>query len=294
MKISLKNIHVNPIMKKDLRIRSRSMKFAWGLFAFEAVLGLVFFFAINLMSLDRYGYTETYKALVYMFPVIGAVELGILSLIIPIETASAITSEREKQTFDILLTTVMTPMQVIRGKVNSATFHMMIYIIASIPLMAVAFTVGGLSWWALLGFLITSFIFAYYVGSIGILCSTLTKKSIGSIVLSYVFMGIFFGGSWTPMAIILMFAQSSGVEELGALTLLFNPAVSFVMFFMTAMGAGDEDIFGGMLIKSPLVWMIVSFSLMIGLSLLFQWFASTRIDPVRGYKEKSQTKAGVQ
>ena len=48
MKISLKNIHVNPIMKKDLRIRSRSMKFAWGLFAFEAVLGVIFLFAIFL------------------------------------------------------------------------------------------------------------------------------------------------------------------------------------------------------------------------------------------------------
>ena len=35
-------IKVNPIIKKDLRVTSRSMKLAWELFAYVAILGIIF------------------------------------------------------------------------------------------------------------------------------------------------------------------------------------------------------------------------------------------------------------
>ena len=142
-----KKLHLNPILKKDLRVTSRTMKFSWGLFAFEAVLTLIFIFAISIIYNENTGYVEIYKALVWLFPIIGATELSIVALIMPIETATAITSEREKQTFDILLTTVMTPRAIIRGKVLAAVMHIMTFIIASIPLMALSFTAGGVGWW---------------------------------------------------------------------------------------------------------------------------------------------------
>ena len=33
-------MQINPIVKKDLKVLSRSMKIAWAIFAFEAVLGM--------------------------------------------------------------------------------------------------------------------------------------------------------------------------------------------------------------------------------------------------------------
>ena len=42
------NIRLNPILKKDLRVTSRTMKFSWGIFIFEAFLGIIFLFAMLL------------------------------------------------------------------------------------------------------------------------------------------------------------------------------------------------------------------------------------------------------
>ena len=42
-------IRINPIVKKDLKVISRSMKIAWGVFIYEMVLALVFFFAMYII-----------------------------------------------------------------------------------------------------------------------------------------------------------------------------------------------------------------------------------------------------
>ena len=43
------NIRLNPILKKDLRVTSRTMKFSWGIFIFEAILGIIFLFAMAII-----------------------------------------------------------------------------------------------------------------------------------------------------------------------------------------------------------------------------------------------------
>ena len=39
-------VRLNPIVKKDVRVQSRSMKICWGVFAYDAILALVFFLAM--------------------------------------------------------------------------------------------------------------------------------------------------------------------------------------------------------------------------------------------------------
>jgi ABC-type transport system involved in multi-copper enzyme maturation permease subunit len=281
-----KKIHLNPILKKDLRVTSRTMKFSWGLFAFEAVLTLIFLLAISIIYNENDGYVEIYKALVWLFPIIGATELSIVALIMPIETASAITSEREKQTFDILLTTVMTPKAIIRGKVLAAVMHIMTFIVASIPLMALSFTAGGISWWVLFAYLLLVFIFAYFVGSIGIFCSTITKKSIASIIISYVIISTMFGGTHFPVIIFAAFGGKS-MEIISKLILLLNPVWGFIIFFGSVMGGEefmeellDLDI---PLVSSGWVWVVITFGGMLLVSLFFQRLAARNIDPLKGY-----------
>ena len=281
-----KKLHLNPILKKDLRVTSRTMKFSWGLFAFEAVLTLIFIFAISIIYNENTGYVEIYKALVWLFPIIGATELSIVALIMPIETATAITSEREKQTFDILLTTVMTPRAIIRGKVLAAVMHIMTFIIASIPLMALSFTAGGVGWWALFAYLICVFIFAYFVGSIGIFCSTITKKSIASIIISYVIYSTIFGGSHFPLIIFAAFGGKS-VELFSKLLLLINPIWGFIVFFGGVL-SGDEFMEELLDLDIPFVssgwlWVIITFGFMLLVSWFFQMLAAKNIDPLRGY-----------
>lgn len=289
------NIRLNPILKKDLRVTSRTMKFSWGIFIFEAFLGIIFLFAMAIIYDDNLGYTGIYKEMVALFPIIGGTELGIVALIMPIMTATAITQEREKQTFDILLTTVMTPMAIIRGKVLSAVARVMMFIIASIPLMAISFTVGGIGWSALFIYLISTAVFAFYVGSLGILCSTLSHKSIASIIIAYAFYGVIFGGTYMPMLIVALF-MNSVTFVFSALLLMLNPITNFTVFF-SAVLAGDDlnDLLAGasnqlgLPFTNAWVWFAVANLVMLGMGVFFQKLAARRIEPVkRKFKNKGK------
>ena len=288
----IKNIRLNPIVKKDLRVLSRSMKIAWGLFAYEAVLLIVFLFAIWIIfeEFSGYGYSADYQAFVVMFPVISAIEFGIIALLMPIMTATAVSGEKERQTFDILLTTVMTPRAIIRGKVASAVIRVMVFMVGSIPLMALSFTLGGLSWINLFITMIAFLIFAILTGSLGIFASTLTTKSITGIILTYVFYFVYANASVVPTLIILF---ASGFSSSGSVSMLMllNPVSAITQMF--ALMLGGSDLFGAGMNSSITgwIWVALAGAVMLGFSILFQELAARRIDPLHGYVK--DTKNGI-
>ena len=286
-------IRINPIVKKDLKVISRSMKIAWGVFIYEMVLALVFFFAMYIIfdAFSSYGYTSDYQDFIALFPIIAGVEFCIIALIMPVITASAISGEKEKQTFDLLMTTVMTPRAIVRGKVESAVIRMMVFIVGSIPLMALSFTIGGLSWWNLFVTMIAFLIFAILTGSMGIFASTLTKKSITGIILTYVFYFIFGTMSVFPTLIVVLtstFASGSVISVL----MLINPVAAIIEMFMLMLG-GDTLFSGNPLgFWSGWGWVVLSGVAMLLISWGLQRLAAWRIDPLHGYiiQEKRKKK----
>ena len=287
----IKNIRINPIVKKDLRVLSRSMKIAWGLFAYEAVLLIAFLFAIWIIfeEFSGYGYSADYQAFVVMFPVISVIEFAIIALLMPIMTATAVSGEKERQTFDILLTTVMTPRAIIRGKVASAVIRVMVFMVGSIPLMALSFTLGGLSWINLFITMIAFLIFAILTGSLGIFASTLTTKSITGIILTYVFYFVYANASVVPTLIILF---ASGFSSTGSVSMLMllNPVSAITQMF--ALMLGGNDLFGAGMNSSITgwIWVALAGAAMIGFSILFQELAARRIDPLHGYVKDTKKK----
>ena len=292
----IKSIRINPIMKKDLRVLSRTMKIAMGLFFYEAVLMIVFLFAIWLIFEENngnYGYSANYQAFVTLFPLISAIEFGIIALLMPIMTATAISGEKERQTFDILLTTVMSPRAIIRGKVGSAVVRVMVFMVASIPLMALSFTLGGLSWFDLFITMIAFLIFAILTGSLGILASTLTSKSITGIILTYVFYFVFANITFVPTLIIGIVTGFNFAGDSSAILMLFNPVSAITEMFLLMLGSdsgisGRNGLFGGW------IWVFLSGVVMLFFSVLFQELAARRIDPLHGYiKEQKKKRSPV-
>lgn len=150
-------LKLNPIVKKDLQVAARSMRMSWGLFAYEAVLALAFMLALLVIQEGASSYSyyrNIYSYLIYLFPVLAITQVCIVALIVPIITASSISGEKERQTFDIMLTTCMSPFSIVLGKMVSAVIRILFFVAASMPVMSLAFVVGGLSWSALFYFLI--------------------------------------------------------------------------------------------------------------------------------------------
>lgn len=181
-----KKFRINPIMKKDMMVGARSIKMSFAIMGINAFLTLIVLFvmATNSMIGGMSGYD--YSSLSYLFLALGCVECGLLSLIVPIITSGSISGERERQTLDIMLTTPVSPFSIALGKLGSAMMVVMMYMITSIPVMAIAFVLGGMSWWALFGLFGMLLYLGIYVGSVGVFCSSVVKKSVMATILTIV------------------------------------------------------------------------------------------------------------
>ena len=282
----------SPIIKKDLKVISRSMKFSWGLFAYEAVLFIVFLMSLSIMNVSSTVYggvrsnLDVYNGYIYFFPIVGITELVIIALIIPIITASSISGERERKTMDVLLTTTISAPAIILGKIGSAVIRVMTFIIASLPMLSLAFLVGGLSWLTLFKYILMAFIFACFAGSVGIFASSICRKSITAIILSYV---IYLGIYGVPFVVWLL-EYLVNIQRtryyITPFALMINPVFSFIVFFVGDMSSYSitDELFNNSngalsFIFSDGVYIIISQVLQIGLTAMFVWFASMRIKP---------------
>ncbi len=80
-----------------------------------------------------------------VFGAIIFLQTAIVLFIAPAFTAGAIAGERERQTYDILRTTLLPAGELVRGKLLSALAFLGLLIGAAIPLEGIAFLLGGLS-----------------------------------------------------------------------------------------------------------------------------------------------------
>lgn len=290
----------NPIVKKDLQVTARSMRISWGLFAYEAVLTMTFLLALTMIQRDSfYSSGNVYSRLIYLFPVLSVVQVCIVTLIVPVITASSISGEKERQTFDIMLTTCMSPFSIVLGKVMSAVIRILFFVAAGMPIMSLAFVVGGLSWSYLLYFVLSIVLLSLLSGSVGILCSAICRRSITAVVLSYAFYFVIFILTFLPMMIKGLIGQVYSMGET-MLFLLFNPIIFYEEFFMQLMTG--ESIFGeanfgkdevGFItyhLAQGKIWMFVSAGCILLLSVILLFAAAWKVNPMHSSTGRKRRK----
>ncbi|MCH5338708.1 MAG: ABC transporter permease [Acetatifactor sp.] len=284
-------IRLNPIVKKDLQVTVRSMRMSWGLFGYEAALTVAFLLA--LLAIQGSGYLRSsniYSSLVYLFPVVAVVQACVVALYVPIITASSISGEKERQTFDIMLTTCMSPFSIVFGKVISAVLRILFYVAASLPIMSLSFVVGGLSWSNLFYYLLALILFSVFAGSVGILASSFCRKSVGAVLLSFGIYFVIFVITFLPLIYGLIMGRNNMGEAL--LPLLVNPIVFFEECFThMMMGESLFGMNGGSFTTSQVglltyalargkVWVLVSAGCILSLSFVFMAVAAWKVNPL--------------
>lgn len=307
-------MRLNPIVKKDIRVQARSMKIAWGLFAYEAIMALVFFLAMSFFQMENiYSSTNIYSQIVMLYPVLAVTQIGILAVVVPIITASSISGEKERQTFDIMMTTSMTPFSIIVGKVTTAMNQGLLFVVAAMPIMALAFVIGGLSWAYLLWFLLIAMLVSLFSASIGICCSALCKKSIVSVIMSYGIYIVFIVLTCLPTILYMMWGYQTAAASMTMgmmvvmLFYLINPVYYLVEFFVWTMTGTSgvyeifQEIFDDMNMKIPFGeavwhygWMTVSTVLFLFVSFLFLLLAAKKINPISKGRAKKLAQLELQ
>ncbi|MEK5334143.1 MULTISPECIES: ABC transporter permease [unclassified Lysinibacillus] len=183
----------NPVLVKELKLRFRSFKSFSGLMFYLAVI-CIFIAGFLLLTTEFTGKGFFRPDTSFMmFAVLTILQMALVLFITPSLTAGAISSEREKQTLNILLTTTQSSTQIIIGKLLSSVAFLVLMLIAGLPLYSLVFLFGGVSPSQLISIFLFYLLTVVAIGSIGVMFSTITKKTIVAMIATYGSI-IFLGG----------------------------------------------------------------------------------------------------
>ncbi|TDF93880.1 ABC transporter permease [Paenibacillus piri] len=130
-----------------------------------------------------------------LFYFLAVAQLVLIAFMTPGLTAGVISGEREKQTLNILLTTQQSSTTIILSKLVSSLSFMLLVIIATLPVYSIVFLFGGISP-KQLSLVFLFYIFSMFVlGAFGVLFSTVFKRTMIAVVVTYGFTLAVFGGT---------------------------------------------------------------------------------------------------
>jgi ABC-type transport system involved in multi-copper enzyme maturation permease subunit len=115
-----------------------------------------------------------------------ALETLLVLVLAPAFTTSAISLEREKQTLDLLITTPLSTLGMVIGKLFSALTYVFLLILASVPLASLVFVFGGVGPEDLLRAYAFLFALAFGMGAIGLFISALVRRTQTATVVTFI------------------------------------------------------------------------------------------------------------
>jgi len=162
-------------------------------------------------------------------------------MLAPALTSGAVAMEREKQTLDMLITTPVSTIGIVLGKLVSSLAFLLLLICGSLPLMAIVFTLGGIAPDDVVRAYLLLFVTAFGLGSIGLFMSALVKRTQMATAISFVIVLILALGSLAIHTYILaaqtrpFFDPESEPRTAPEALLWLNPFVADVDLLCTAL-----------------------------------------------------------
>lgn len=221
----------NPIITSEMKIKMRGWRTALGVAGYLGVMLLIGF--LYYLAFVQYSWESTVNARqeagMQIYSALAIVQFGLILLITPAQTAGAISGEREKQTLELLLSTKISSLGIIFGKLISSMSYILLLIVTSIPLFSLVFLFGGVTPGDMMKLFLFYIITAFAVGSIGIFYSTLFRRTVMSTVVTYLTMFLL-GLVSVILGIYIMTVQYNGPG---------NPGIPFILYINPAVGLTD-------------------------------------------------------
>ena len=178
----------NPVVLKELRGRMRGNRAYMVLTIYlglMSVFTLLLYFTYDASSNQGvYGPSGSIAGKIVFSGLVG-IELFLVCFIAPAFTAGAISGERERQTYELLRTTLLPARSLVLGKLTSALSFIVLMLFTAVPLQSLAFLLGGVAPEEVLISLVVLLATALASGSTGIFYSAVMRRTLGASVLTY-------------------------------------------------------------------------------------------------------------
>lgn len=129
-----------------------------------------------------------------IFATLLGIQVMLVCFLAPSFTTGAITGEKERQTYDLLRTTLLSARSLVLGKLISALGYVFLLLLATVPLQSVAFLLGGISAIELILSQLIILVSAVAFALLGLFYSSLMRTTLASSVVTFATsLGITFG-----------------------------------------------------------------------------------------------------
>jgi ABC-2 type transport system permease protein len=187
----------NPIVAKEYRSRMRTWRSPLALMIYILLLGglgWAIFAAMVSTTANLYGPTPNYGQTLFEYLVIF--QMLLLAFITPALTASAISSEREHQTIDLLFVTLIPPFSIIWGKLLASISFVLLLLLLSVPIFSLVFLFGGIELDQVVYAFVVMGVTALTLGTLGIAFSTWLRRTLPATVAAYAAAFVLLAGSF--------------------------------------------------------------------------------------------------
>ena len=233
-----------------------------------ALLLLSFVFLVPFMGNEVTLYTLTRSPLCYVALLLA--QFVLIIMIAPAMTAGAIAGERERQTLDLLLVTNTGSLRIVAGKVMESFAMLGLLIVCGLPVMSLCLLTGGVNLLQILLGEVFLLAEAFACVSVGVFCSSLSKSTVVSTIMSYISILLF--GAITALPLVFGYpqritdvlydrAQYAALEPAGALAMipplmLLNPGfgmLALVQLELHAFSSAAENLYWGRIMATWLM-----------------------------------------
>jgi len=188
----------NPILRREFSSSARSLRtnlLLWGYLILLSSALLLLWPSGGVLSVASDSGRR-------IFTLFFSVNLTLLILLVPAFTATAIPSERENNTFAGLFMTLLSPFEIMWGKLAASIAVLVFLALFSLPIASVCSLTGGIS--PSFTFKVVSVIVlaALSYGMMGLACGSLCLRSSTAIIANYVLILVFAGATWLPAALL--------------------------------------------------------------------------------------------
>lgn len=233
----MKKYKTNALYEKELKQSVRSIKFpiTLGLYCFTlAVIGLFTLVAISTPSYPAYNVYTIKQDFIAFYSILFGLEFALALFVVPALTGGAISGERNHGTLDLLLLTNLGTFRIIMGKLLSAVNKLFLYVFSSLPILSLIFTMGGTGLGDLGKYMLLIILTSLYIGSFGILMSTIFRKTSTATAVTYIWvMLITFGTIFvTFISNVFLAVENNSLNSI----FLLNPVMTLFALLDSQMG----------------------------------------------------------
>ena len=178
---------VRPVLDRELRQRSRTARSM-------VVMTIFLLLSLGVAFITYTGETSTFNGdfgIVRqnvgrsVFEWVLILELVLLLFVVPGISSGSITGERDRQTLLPLQVTLIGPFGIFFGKVLASSAFVLLLIVATAPILAMAYILGGVAFSQIVTGLLALILIGFLLAVIGVACSAMLRRTAAATLIAY-------------------------------------------------------------------------------------------------------------